>query len=98
MLLARQGRIVCHQRNLNYCLKGSKGSLRACSRISRQRAANMSSSTAEASTSYEQSVMGSVLGAMCGDALGASVEGWTAETIQSAFPGGLMTFQDTERG
>lgn len=56
----------------------------------------MSSSTEE--PSYEQRVIGSVLGAMCGDALGASVEGWTPERMSSAFPDGLRTFQETERG
>ncbi|KAF6259861.1 ADP-ribosylation/Crystallin J1 [Scenedesmus sp. NREL 46B-D3] len=56
------------------------------------------SHAAEASTSYEERVIGSVLGAMCGDTLGASVEGWSAERIQSACSDGLKTFQKTERG
>jgi hypothetical protein len=98
MLLARQGRVLCLQGSLKYCLKGYDLPKVACIRINRRRAATMSSSTAEASTSYEQRVLGSVLGAMCGDALGASVEGWTAERIQSAFPQGLRAFQDSERG
>jgi ADP-ribosylglycohydrolase len=58
----------------------------------------MSSSTAQPSPSYEQRVLGSVLGAMCGDVLGAAVEGWTPERMESAFPDGLKTFQETEPG
>lgn len=53
--------------------------------------------TAEAVT-YEQRVTGCILGAMCADALGASVEGWTPGRIASEYKQGLTTFQDTDRG
>jgi hypothetical protein len=98
MLLARHGRALCRDRNIIHHHQGRALQLMACGGLTRQAAATMSSSTAEASTSYQQRVLGSVLGAMCGDALGASVEGWSAERIQSAFPGGLRTFQHSERG
>jgi len=42
--------------------------------------------------------IGAVLGCMCGDVLGACVEGWPAEKIHAIFPKGLQHFQHHERG
>lgn len=42
--------------------------------------------------------IGAILGCMCGDVLGACVEGWPAEKIRAAFPKGLRDFQDHSRG
>lgn len=47
---------------------------------------------------FEDRVVGSFLGALCGDVLGASVEGWTPERIAGKYKKGLTEFQKTERG
>lgn len=96
MLLARHGRILCRDRHFISQPQSFQSISFLHSHATKQDTAAMSSSTEE--PSYEQRVIGSVLGAMCGDALGASVEGWTPERMSSAFPDGLRTFQETERG
>ncbi|GLC57331.1 hypothetical protein PLESTB_001212700 [Pleodorina starrii] len=47
---------------------------------------------------YPNRVAGCLLGKMCGDVLGAAVEGWAAEDIQLSNPDGLTDFLQTERG
>ena len=41
---------------------------------------------------------GALLGKMCGDVLGAAVEGWNSFRMQDQFPNGLVDFQRTSRG
>eukprot|EP00879_Flechtneria_rotunda_P000123 GHRR01000185.1.p1 GENE.GHRR01000185.1~~GHRR01000185.1.p1 ORF type:complete len:477 (+),score=171.76 GHRR01000185.1:587-2017(+) len=48
--------------------------------------------------SYADKVLGCILAALCGDALGASVEGWTPQRIQGVHKDGLTTYQNTDRG
>lgn len=48
---------------------------------------------------YPQRVKGCLLGGMCGDVLGAAVEGWSPERIARSFPKGCSEFVvDTDRG
>lgn len=42
--------------------------------------------------------IGALLGVMCGDVLGASVEGWSSPRICQTFPEGLVHFQPSVRG
>lgn len=42
--------------------------------------------------------IGALLGCMCGDILGACVEGWPAEKIDKAYPKGLSSYQEHARG
>lgn len=48
--------------------------------------------------SHTDKVTGCILAALCGDALGAAVEGWTAHRIQNTFPNGLTQFQECRMG
>lgn len=50
------------------------------------------------SSGYEDRVIGCFLGALCGDVLGAAVEGWNAQRVKSTFEKGITEFQDTSRG
>lgn len=47
---------------------------------------------------YTDKVVGSFLAALCADALGAAVEGWTAYRIHQTFPDGLSTFENCRMG
>lgn len=47
---------------------------------------------------YRARVIGSLMGKMCGDVLGAAVEGWSPDMICSRHQAGLTEFQSTERG
>lgn len=47
---------------------------------------------------YRAHVAGSLLAKMCGDVLGASVEGWSPERLLETHPDGLTEFQQTVRG
>ncbi|GIL49818.1 hypothetical protein Vafri_6130, partial [Volvox africanus] len=47
---------------------------------------------------YSDRVAGCILGKMCGDVLGAGVEGWSPQDIQLSNPDGLTDFLNTERG
>ena len=49
-------------------------------------------------TQIENRAVGSLLGCMCGDALGAAVEGWDAKQIAERFPEGMVDLIDTSRG
>ncbi len=46
----------------------------------------------------ENRAVGSLLGCMAGDVLGAGVEGWDAADIAARFPRGFSEFLDTQRG
>jgi ADP-ribosylglycohydrolase len=48
--------------------------------------------------SYTDRVIGCILAALCGDALGAYAEGWTAHRIQQEFANGLTEFKDCRMG
>jgi poly(ADP-ribose) glycohydrolase ARH3 len=39
-----------------------------------------------------------MLGKMCGDVLGAAVEGWEHERVLAEYPDGMTRFRDTDRG
>ncbi len=54
--------------------------------------------TAAEAPSYEDRVVGSFLGAMAGDILGAPVEDWTPSRVQSSYKYGLTAYQKTHRG
>jgi len=47
---------------------------------------------------HADKVKGCILGALCADALGCSVEGWSAQHIASSYQTGLTTYQSTSRG
>lgn len=51
-----------------------------------------------AAGSHTDKVTGCLLGALCGDALGAAVEGWTSHRVLQAFPDGLSEFQQCRMG
>ena len=48
--------------------------------------------------SHGSRVVGVLIGSMCGDVLGAGVEGWDANKILKRFPKGLVDFLRTDRG
>ena len=48
--------------------------------------------------SHGSRVVGVLIGSMCGDVLGAGVEGWRANKILKRFPKGLVDFLRTQRG
>jgi ADP-ribosylglycohydrolase len=48
--------------------------------------------------SHTDKAVGCILAALCGDALGAAVEGWTAYRVQKDFPNGLTHFQECRMG
>jgi hypothetical protein len=56
------------------------------------------SSTAVQGDAYTDKVVGSFLAALCADALGAAVEGWTAYRIHQTFPDGLSAFENCRMG
>lgn len=47
---------------------------------------------------YADRVVGCFLTALCGDALGAAVEGWSPSQVREAFPNGLTDYQDCRLG
>jgi cobalamin synthase len=47
---------------------------------------------------YADRVTGCLLGGMCGDVLGAAVEGWDAGAVLASCPDGCTDFLDTPRG
>ncbi|GLI62970.1 hypothetical protein VaNZ11_005827, partial [Volvox africanus] len=47
---------------------------------------------------YPERAAGCILGKMCGDVLGAGVEGWSPQDVQLSNPDGLTDFLNTERG
>jgi hypothetical protein len=48
--------------------------------------------------SYTDKAIGCILAALCGDALGAYAEGWTAHRIQEEFENGLTEFKHCRMG
>lgn len=46
----------------------------------------------------QKKAIGTLLGCMCGDVLGACVEGWSADRIHITYPKGLTNFQQHYRG
>lgn len=49
-------------------------------------------------TGHTARCAGALLGKMCGDVLGASVEGWSPEDILLRYKDGLTLYQPTTRG
>jgi hypothetical protein len=47
---------------------------------------------------YTDKVVGSFLAALCADALGAAVEGWTAYRIRQTYPDGMFAFENCRMG
>lgn len=69
-----------------------------CNNVTSKRLVTRASKPMDFQDPYTSRVVGAMLGKMCGDVLGASVEGWDISKLQKDFPDGLTEFQQTERG
>lgn len=62
------------------------------------RCSKHSNASMQVTVQYGDKVLGCILAALCGDALGAAAEGWSAQQVQAKFPSGLTAYEPVRMG